>query len=192
MPAGTIRGKGNGVMDRKLIKKIKPIRLLILDVDGVLTDGRIIMDDAGNETKNFDVRDGHGLKLLMRYGIDVVFLTGRTSRVVEHRARDLGIAEVHQGILNKAEALAGILRKRQLAPEQVAIMGDDVVDVPLLRRAGFSLTTADAPEYVQEAVDYVTKKSGGRGAVREVCDAILRVQDKWSDVAKKYELMMPS
>ncbi len=179
-------------MDQKLRDKIQPICLLILDVDGVLTDGRIIMDDAGNETKNFDVRDGHGLKLLMRYGIDVVFLTGRSSRVVEHRARDLGIAEVHQGILNKADALAGILGKRKLAPEQVAIMGDDVVDVPLLRRAGFSATTADAPAYVREAADYVTERSGGRGAVREVCDAILQVQGKWPDVARKYELMTPS
>ncbi len=175
-------------MDNKLAERIRPLKLLILDVDGVLTDGGIIMDEAGRETKLFHVRDGHGIKLLMRYGIDVLFLTGRNSPVVEHRAKDLGVTEVYQGIWNKADTLEEILKKRRLSASQVACMGDDVVDVPLLRRVGFAAAVADAPEYVKEAAHYVTEKSGGRGAVREVCDLILQAQGKWPDLAGKYEL----
>ncbi|MDI6776884.1 MAG: HAD-IIIA family hydrolase [Syntrophales bacterium] len=180
---------GKEVMTEELLKKIRQIRLLILDVDGVLTDGRIIMDDTGRETKNFDVKDGHGLKILMRHGIDVVFLTGRRSEVVEHRAKDLGIGEVHQGIWNKVEPLEEILRRRNLARDHVAYVGDDVVDIPLLKRVGFSVAVADASEDVKKAVDYVTKKNGGRGAVREVCEIILKAQEKWDEVATRYEFI---
>jgi 3-deoxy-D-manno-octulosonate 8-phosphate phosphatase (KDO 8-P phosphatase) len=175
-------------MDDKLAERIRPLKLLILDVDGVLTDGRIIMDDAGRETKNFHVRDGHGIKLLIRYGIDVLFITGRTSPVVEHRARELGVTEIHQGIRNKAAVMEVILEERGISRGQVACVGDDVVDVPLLRRAGFAAAVADAPEYVKAAAHYVTEKRGGCGAVREVCDLILRVQGKWPEVAGRYEL----
>jgi len=169
-------------------KKIEAVRLFILDVDGVLTDGRIIMDDNGREIKQFDVRDGHGLKLLMRYGIGVVLLTGRKSAVVEHRARDLGIEEVHQGIWNKVEVSESILQNRDLRYDQVAFVGDDIVDIPLLRRVGFSVAVADAAEEVKRIVDFVTQKKGGRGAVREICEIILLAQDKWADVAARYEL----
>jgi 3-deoxy-D-manno-octulosonate 8-phosphate phosphatase (KDO 8-P phosphatase) len=175
-------------MDRIMQKKIEAVRLLILDVDGVLTDGRIIMDDNGREIKHFDVRDGHGLKLLMRYGIGVVLLTGRKSAVVEHRARDLGIEEVHQGIWNKVEVSEVILQNRDLRYDQAAFVGDDIVDIPLLRRVGFSVAVADAAEQVKRIVDFVTQKKGGRGAVREICEIILLAQDKWADVAARYEL----
>jgi len=175
-------------MDRIMHKKIEAVRLFILDVDGVLTDGRIIMDDNGREIKQFDVRDGHGLKLLMRYGIGVVLLTGRKSAVVEHRARDLGIEEVHQGIWNKVEVSESILQNRDLRYDQVAFVGDDIVDIPLLRRVGFSVAVADAAEEVKRIVDFVTQKKGGRGAVREICEIILLAQDKWADVAARYEL----
>ncbi|MBN1613703.1 MAG: HAD hydrolase family protein [Deltaproteobacteria bacterium] len=176
-------------MDNVLFqKKIEAIRLFILDVDGVLTDGRIIMDDDGREIKHFDVRDGHGLKLLKRYGIEAVILSGRKSAVVEHRARDLGIEEVHQGIWNKVEVSESILKNRNLQYDQIAFMGDDIVDIPLLRRVGFSVAVADAAEEVKRIVDYVTQKKGGRGAVREVCEVILLAQDKWADVAARYEL----
>ena len=169
-------------------EKIEAVRLLILDVDGVMTDGRIIMDDNGREIKQFDVRDGHGLKLLIRYGIGIVLLTGRKSAVVEHRARDLGIEEVYQGIWNKVEASEAILQKRNLRYDQVAFVGDDIVDIPLLRKVGFSVAVADAAEEVKRVVDYVTQKKGGRGAVREVCKIILLAQDKWAEVAAGYEL----
>ena len=160
---------------------------MILDVDGVLTDGRIIIDDSGQESKHFDVKDGHGLKLIMRYGIDVVLLTGRSSFVVDHRAKELGIQEVFQGILNKKEFFQQFMEKREILPEEVAYIGDDVVDIPILKRVGFSVTVKDAVDEVKEIVDHITEKPGGRGAVREVCDLILKVQGKWEEVARRYE-----
>jgi 3-deoxy-D-manno-octulosonate 8-phosphate phosphatase (KDO 8-P phosphatase) len=175
-------------LDENMIHKIKAIRLLILDVDGVMTDGRIIMDDTGREIKNFNVKDGHGIKMLMRYGIDVVLLTGRRSHVVEYRARDLDIAEVHQGIHDKLVIFNEILQKRALNREDVAYIGDDLVDIPLLKRAGFSATVADASEEVKGFVDYITSKAGGKGAVREICDMILRCQGKWTDVTQRYDI----
>ena len=173
--------------EERLLNKIRKIKILILDVDGVLTDGRIVIDDAGLESKQFDVKDGHGLKILMRYGIGVVLLTGRKSRVVEHRAADLGITEVHQGIWNKAEAFEEIIKRRNIAPEETACVGDDVVDIPLFRRAGFSVAVADAVLEARQVADYVTHRPGGRGAVRELCEVILKAQNRWSDVAVKYE-----
>jgi 3-deoxy-D-manno-octulosonate 8-phosphate phosphatase (KDO 8-P phosphatase) len=174
-------------IEERLLNKIRRVKLLILDVDGVLTDGRIIIDDAGLESKQFDVRDGHGLKILMRYGIGVVLLTGRRSQVVEHRAADLGITEVYQGIHNKVEAFDGILGRRQVTPEETSCVGDDVVDIPLLRRAGFSVAVADAVSEARQIADYVTHRPGGRGAVREVCELILKAQNRWLEVAVRYE-----
>lgn len=177
-----------GVRDEGLLKKIRRVKLLILDVDGVMTDGRIVIDDAGLESKQFDVKDGHGIKMMMRYDIDVVFLTGRRSRVVEHRAADLGIKEVHQGILNKLGVFEEILQRRNLAPEETAYVGDDLVDVPLIKRVGFGVSVADAVPEARLAADYVTHHRGGRGAVREVCEVILRAQERWAEVAVRYEL----
>jgi 3-deoxy-D-manno-octulosonate 8-phosphate phosphatase (KDO 8-P phosphatase) len=173
--------------EERLLNKIRKVKLLILDVDGVLTDGRIVMDDAGLESKAFDVKDGQGLKILMRSGIDVVLLTGRRSRVVEQRAADLGITEVHQGIRNKTEIFSEILKRRNVSPEEAACVGDDVVDIPLLRRAGFSVAVEDAVPEVRKIADYVTHHGGGRGAVREVCEVILKAQNRWADVAARYE-----
>jgi len=175
------------IKDEELKSRIRKIRLLILDVDGVLTDGRIIIDDAGQESKHFDVKDGHGLKLIMRYGIDVVLLTGRSSAVVTHRAADLGIREVYQGILNKIDFFIQFIEKRGINPEEVAYIGDDVVDIPILKRVGFSIAVQDAADEVKEKVDHITGKPGGRGAVRETCDLILKVQGKWEEVARRYD-----
>jgi len=175
------------IKDEELKSRIRKIRLLILDVDGVLTDGRIIIDDAGQESKHFDVKDGHGLKLIMRYGIDVVLLTGRSSAVVTHRAADLGIREVYQGILNKIDFFIQFIEKRGINPEEVAYIGDDVVDIPILKIVGFSIAVQDAVDEVKEKVDHITGKPGGRGAVRETCDLILKVQGKWEEVARRYD-----
>lgn len=169
-----------------LIEKMRRVKVLILDVDGVLTDGRIIINDDGQETKCFDVRDGHGLKLIRRAGIEVMFLTGRKSRVVEHRARELGVDQVHQGALDKLAVFQEILARGGLVPEQTAYMGDDIVDLPVLRRAGFSVTVCDAHAEVVRAADLVTKNPGGRGAVREVCELILKAQDKWEELTGRY------
>ncbi len=172
----------------ELHEKIKPVRVLILDVDGVLTDGGIIIDDSGQETKRFDVRDGHGLKMLMRYAVEVIFLTGRNSRVVDHRAKDIGVSEVYQGVRNKREVFEKIIKEKNILPAQVAFVGDDVVDVSVLRRVGFSATVADAADDVKDIVDYVAKKNGGRGAVREICELVLQAKGHWPDVATRYEL----
>ena len=174
-------------MSETLLRKMRRIRLLILDVDGVLTDGRIIVDDRGSETKVFHVRDGHGLVMLMRYGIDVILLSGRRSAAVEHRARDLGIAEVHQGIHQKVEVLESILSGRGFDPTDVAYIGDDVVDIPVLRRVGLAVAVADAVGEVRSLADYVTVSPGGQGAVREVCEQILKAQGKWAEAAARYE-----
>jgi 3-deoxy-D-manno-octulosonate 8-phosphate phosphatase (KDO 8-P phosphatase) len=177
-----------GLSKTALLQRIKKIKILMLDVDGVLTDGRIIMDDRGREVKFFDVRDGHGLKMLMRTGVEVVFLTGRRSRVVEHRAKDLGITEVHQGALNKVEVFEALLRRKGYRAAQAAYAGDDIVDVPVLRRAGFSVAVANAVAEAKKAAHVVTRQEGGRGAVREICEMILRGQGRWRDIKTRYEL----
>lgn len=171
-------------------EKLKLIVLLVLDVDGVLTDGRIIIDDLGNESKNFNVRDGHGLKLLMRGGIDVALLTGRQSKVVIHRAAELGIKHVYQGVHDKAKLLGEILDARGVSRECVAYVGDDIVDVPVFRMVGFSVAVADALDYVKAESDYVTKQKGGGGAVREVCEMILTAKNKWDDIISRYGVMI--
>jgi len=175
------------MVKKKIKEKLKGIKLLILDVDGVMTDGRIIMDNEGHEIKHFDARDGHGLKMIQRYGIEVVLLTGRKSEVVNHRARDLGIKNVYQGAINKKDVLEEILRKHNLPGSDVAFVGDDIVDIPVIKRVGFSATVADAIDVVKKTVDYVTTHKGGRGAVRELCEMILQVQGKWPEIAAKYE-----
>ncbi len=174
-------------MKKNIKEKLKKIKLLILDVDGVMTDGSIIMDDEGHELKSFNVRDGHGIKILQRFGVKVAILTGRKSKVVEYRAKDLEIKDVYQGALNKKEIFEKILSKHKLSTDEVAYLGDDIVDIPVLKRVGFSVAVDDALDVVKKSVDYVTKNSGGRGAVREVCEMILQVQGKWSEVVAKYE-----
>jgi 3-deoxy-D-manno-octulosonate 8-phosphate phosphatase (KDO 8-P phosphatase) len=175
-------------MIKKNIKeKLKAIKILILDVDGVMTDGRIIMDNEGREIKNFNVRDGHGIKILQRFGIKVAILTGRQSKVVEHRAKDLEIDDVYQKVFNKKEIFQKILKKHKLSADAAAFMGDDIVDIPVLKSVGFSASVADAVDVVKKSVDYITNNKGGYGAVREVCELILKAQGKWPEIAAKYE-----
>jgi 3-deoxy-D-manno-octulosonate 8-phosphate phosphatase (KDO 8-P phosphatase) len=174
-------------MKKNIKEKLEKIKMLILDVDGVMTDGRIIMDDEGRESKNFHVRDGHGLKLLQRYGIKVALLTGRRSKVVEHRAKDLGIKDVYQKVFNKKEVFEKILKKHKLKAQETAFMGDDIIDIPVLKSVGFSASVADAVEVAKKSVDYVAVNKGGQGAVREVCEMILQAQGKWQEIAAKYD-----
>jgi 3-deoxy-D-manno-octulosonate 8-phosphate phosphatase (KDO 8-P phosphatase) len=178
-------------MKKKIREKLKKIKMLILDVDGVMTDGRIIMDGDGREMKNFYVRDGHGLVMLQRHGIRVAILTGRTSSVVDHRARDLKITEVYQGALDKKEVFAGMLEKNGLAPEQTAYLGDDIVDIPVLKKVGFSAAVADAADEVKQHVDYVTVGRGGQGAVREICEMLLEAQGFRPEIARRYDFAGP-
>lgn len=167
-------------------QKAKKIRLLLLDVDGVLTDGRIIIDDRGAETKQFDVRDGQGIALLMRAGIQVGFITGRSSKVVEYRARELGVRIVYQGVESKADAYQEIQRETGFAEAQIAYVGDDVIDLPILHRVGLAVTVKDSWPELLPIVDFVTEKCGGRGAVREIAELLLRAQSRWVELTKQY------
>ena len=167
-------------------EKLKNIKLLLLDVDGVLTDGKIVYTDSGEQIKAFDVKDGHGLKLLMRSGAEVVLITGRESKVVLHRARDLGIQEVYQKVTHKIEIYEKILKEKNLEDIHVGFVGDDLIDIPVLKRVGFSAAVEDAIPEVKEIVDYVTSKKGGEGAVREVCELLLKSQNKWEELTERY------
>jgi 3-deoxy-D-manno-octulosonate 8-phosphate phosphatase (KDO 8-P phosphatase) len=167
-------------------ERLQKIRLLLLDVDGVMTDGRIIYDDHGVETKAFDVKDGHGLKLLQRAGIRVGIITGRSSAVVDKRAAELGIPLVYQGAKDKLAPFMDILAQTGLTAEQIAYVGDDFPDLPVLRRVGFAVTVADAIAEIKPHVHYVTRQPGGRGAVREVCDLLLRESGRWEEVVGRY------
>ncbi|HET7392936.1 MAG TPA: HAD hydrolase family protein [Candidatus Binatia bacterium] len=158
--------------------------MLLLDVDGVLTDGRIILDDRGVETKQFDVRDGQGIVLLMRAGIEVGLITARNSKAVRYRAKELGLRIVHQGIQSKATTYGEIRRQSGLAEMQIAYIGDDIGDLEILHRVGLAVTVNDGWEELFRFVDYITDKPGGRGAVREVAELLLKAQNKWNASAE--------
>lgn len=158
------------------VEKIKRLKLLVLDVDGVLTDGRLFFDDQGKEYKCFHARDGHGIKLLRQSGVEVAVISGRQSNSVAIRMRALGVELVYQGHEDKRTAFAEILQRLQLRPEQAAHVGDDVLDLPLMRQAGFAVAVQDANFAVKRHADWCTQTPGGLGAVREVCDLIMQVQ----------------
>ncbi|MGH7826802.1 MAG: KdsC family phosphatase [Candidatus Binatia bacterium] len=169
-------------------KKAKKIRLVLLDVDGVLTDGAIIIDDQGVESKRFHVRDGQGITLLRHCGIEVGFITGRSSNVVHLRAKELGVRLVYQGIQNKGQAYQEIKKKTGLKDEQIAYVGDDLVDLPILRQSGLAVAVKDCWPGLRGKVDYVTRQAGGRGAVREVSELLLEAQGQWVKLTKSYRL----
>ncbi|MSM40889.1 MAG: HAD-IIIA family hydrolase [Geobacter sp.] len=166
--------------------RLKEIKLLLLDVDGVLTDGRIIYDANGVESKFFNVKDGHGIKMVQRAGIEVGIVSGRQSQVVANRAAELGIDLVYQKALDKLTPYLEILRQKGLTDANVAFVGDDIIDIPVLRRVGFAAAPADALDYVQEEVHFVTRNRGGWGAVREVCDLLLKGIGAWESVTARY------
>ena len=174
------------VISAALRKKARKIKLLLLDVDGVLTDGGIYIDDRGIETKRFDVRDGQGITLLRRAGIEVGFITGRSSNLVRVRARELGVRIIHQGVRDKADAYRRIKQKSRLEDESVAYVGDDIADVPILRRAGLAIVVRDAWDGARPYADYVARAEGGRGAVREVCELLLKAQELWKEPTRPY------
>jgi len=166
-------------------EKARGVRLLILDVDGVMTDGSIIMDGRGEELKAFNVRDGHGIKLLQRAGIRIAIITGRSSNVVAMRARDLGIEFVIQGCLNKAEGLETLERQSGIAAHECAMMGDDVLDLPPMRRCRLALAPADAHAAVLEQADWISSCHGGRGAIRQAAEGLILAHDRWTEVIEQ-------
>ncbi len=143
------------------------ILLLALDVDGVLTDGSILLDDNGTETKRFNVRDGFGLRLWAKLGFRTSVITGRTGAALQHRAIELGLSDIIQGSQNKAQSLEDLVARTGVPPEQIAFLGDDWPDLPILRRVGYPMAVADADEEVRRLAAFVTARPGGRGAVRE-------------------------
>ncbi len=170
----------------KVLKKAEKLKLLILDVDGVLTDGRLFFDDAGVEYKCFHARDGHGIKLLRQTGVEIAVISGRKSNSVAIRMKNLGIDLVYQGHENKISAFHEILAQLNLKPEQAAHVGDDLLDLPLMKRAGLAIAVNDANFAVKRYADWCTDTPGGLGAVREVCDMIMHAQGNFEQVLGQY------
>lgn len=163
---------------RDIIERASRIRLLVLDVDGVLTDGRLFFTAEGQEIKAFDTQDGHGIKMLRQSGVEVAIITGRISPLVEHRARNLGITRLYQGREDKLVALRELLPELNVGLNETAYVGDDLPDLPAIMASGLGIAVANAHAFVRTNADHVTKAAGGRGAVREVCDLILSAQGK--------------
>lgn len=170
----------------EIMEKAKPIRLAIFDVDGILTTGKLFYGPNGIEYKEFHVHDGQGMKYLQQTGVEIAIITARQSDIVTKRMHDLGISHVYQGNLDKVPAYEDLKQKLKLKDEQIAYVGDDLPDLPLIRRVGLGVTVANAPEVMQDHATWVTKRKGGKGAVREVCDLIMRAQGTYDTLVQSH------
>ena len=168
--------------------KARNIKLIIFDVDGVLTDGSLFFDNQGQEYKAFNSKDGHGMRLLLENEVEVALITGRKSNLVKHRAENLKLSPdlVYQGYRDKLPAFADLLEKTELNKENIAYVGDDVIDLPIMTQVGFSIAVGDAHWFVKEQADWVCKANGGKGAVREICEFILNAQGKLDTLLQDY------
>ena len=169
-----------------ITSKAAKIRLILFDVDGVLTDGKIVMHADGSESKVFDIKDGTAIVWAQRAGLTVGFLSARTSAATAQRAAQLGVALVHQGVPSKLEAYDAIVAGLPLDDEQVAYMGDDILDLPVLSRVGLSAAPRDAAEDVRSRVHWVSRADGGDGAARDLVELVLRAQDRWDAMVSSY------
>lgn len=169
-----------------LDERCRRVRLLLSDVDGVLTDGGIVFDNQGIETKRFHVRDGMGIRLWRKAGYRFGLITHRSSQIVKMRVAELGIEIVRQGIDNKLSAMHDVLRDLQLTPEQVCYLGDDLPDLPVIRAVGLGVAVADACAELRQASQYTTQLPGGQGAVRETIELLLKAQGRWEDLIQSY------
>lgn len=174
------------MLAEEILEKAKKVKILITDVDGVLTDGRIIYDSDGRELKFFHVRDGHGIKLLVSNGVEVGIITGRNSSIVDKRAKELGINYVIQNAHNKGKIIDNFLKEKSYKTEEICYVGDDIVDLPVFMKVGLRITVPDAPIEVQRYADYITLNYAGRGAIREVCEIILRAKGLWDRILNSY------
>lgn len=168
------------------LERARRVRLVLLDADGVLTDGRIFVGRGGGDARAFDVRDGHGIRLGQQAGLTFGILSGRSSAAVAERAAELGIDEVHQGLADKAARLGEILERLHVPPQAVCFMGDDLNDVPVLRRVGLAAAPADAVPEVRAVAHLVTERGGGRGAVRELVEILLHASGRWESLVASY------
>lgn len=174
------------IIDPDANEKAQRIQLIIFDVDGVLTDGSIIIHADRSESKSFNVKDGHGIKLAMRAGIQAAIITGRKSDVVRYRAEELGIEHLFQGKLEKSGIVTKLLDRLKLSPEEAAFVGDDLIDIPAMRMVGLAAAVADAAEEAKQYAQIITDLPGGRGAAREVCEFILKSQKLWESSIERY------
>jgi 3-deoxy-D-manno-octulosonate 8-phosphate phosphatase (KDO 8-P phosphatase) len=175
-----------GRADQDVLRRASRVRLLLLDCDGVLTDGRITLTSDGDEEKSFHTRDGHGLVLLHRAGLKSAVISGRTSSALERRARDLRIPHLRQGTWDKIVEFREVLTEAGVAEDETCVVGDDVTDIPLMRRAALAVAVADATADTRAHAHYVTRLPGGFGAVREVCELILKAQGRWDKLMRRY------
>jgi 3-deoxy-D-manno-octulosonate 8-phosphate phosphatase (KDO 8-P phosphatase) len=164
----------------------RQVRLLIVDIDGVLTDGGLQFDNRGEEYKTFNSLDGHGIRMMLENGIEVAVITGRKSEIVEHRMRDLGVRQIYQGYRDKLPAFEKLLQDSGLAPDQVAYIGDDLPDLPIMQRVGFAVAVQNAHSFVKQNCDWITDTAGGKGAVREATDFILKSQSLLETIHNSY------
>ncbi len=175
-------------LKEELKNKAKKVKLLLLDVDGVLTDGRIIYDSRGHDMKFFDVHDGMGVYLLKKAGVSTILITAKGSRAIKPRARDMRCDAVFADVSVKSFLLDGILKKYKVSAEEVCFVGDDLVDLCLMKRVGFPVAVCNACPEIKEQASYVTLREGGRGAVREVAELILKAQGKWQEMVGVYDV----
>ncbi len=173
-------------MNKRLIARAHRIRLAIFDVDGVLTDGTVYVSEGGEEIKAFNILDGLGLKMLAASGVATALLSGRKSKMVALRAKEIGIAHLMQGVDDKLETYNRLLRKLDLAEEETSFMGDDLPDLPVLRRCGFAFSVPNAPEIVRNHAHYVTRTAGGRGAAREACEFLMQARGTLESQMRTY------
>ena len=171
---------------QELIDKAKKIKLLLLDVDGVLTDGRIVYDSHGRDMKFFDVHDGLGVYILKKAGIPTILITAKGSRAIRPRARDMEVETVYENISPKTKVLDKILKKYNVSSEEVCFVGDDLVDLCLMQSVGFPIAVLNAAAEIKQVADYITEREGGRGAVREVAELILKSQGRWDEAILSY------
>lgn len=170
----------------EILERASKIRLVVFDVDGVMTDGRLILGDDGLEYKSFNSHDGLGMKLLKASGVDMAIITGRTSNVVTKRAENTGISFFYQGVEDKLEAFLDLMKQTGLSAEQCAFMGDDVVDLPPMRRCGLAVTVPAAPPLVKQYAHVITEREAGRGAVRELCELIMQAQGTFDEQMARF------
>ena len=172
--------------EAELAERARDVRLLVLDVDGVLTDGALYFSASGEELKAFNIQDGLGIKLVQAAGLEVAIVTGRRSHALELRARELGVTRIAQGVVDKLAAFDVLLKELALRPEQAACIGDDLPDLPLISRCGLGVTVPEAPRLLLDRAHYVTRRAGGRGAVRELCELLLDAQGALTGALEPY------
>ena len=185
VPGSETRQRATPRIPTALIKRAKAVKLLVLDVDGILTDGRMLYS-ADGEQMAFHILDGHGIKLALRCGLSLAIISGRESSMVTRRARELGVEEVHQRVLDKLPVFESLLLRKGLTASQVACMGDDLLDLSLLLRAGLAITVPGAVDEIRAAAHFETRRPGGEGAVREAIEFLLKAQGHWPAVVERY------